>query len=141
MKVSFDYDETLSRRDIQSFAKELIAMGHEVWIVTMRFKTEEELIRYNREHNDTMPWAENDDLFRTAHELGIPEERIVFTNWEWKSVFLKDQDFLWHLDDCSETLQNLKETCPGILALNSWENPLWKQQCLQAITDTDGKQQ
>ena len=40
MKVSFDFDSTLSRKDVQSFAKELVDRGLEVWIVTSRFDDE-----------------------------------------------------------------------------------------------------
>ena len=40
MKVSFDFDHTLSRKDVQTFAKELVNEGHEVWIVTSRFSDE-----------------------------------------------------------------------------------------------------
>lgn len=133
MKVSFDYDETLSRSDIQVFAKELISEGYEVWIVTMRFETQDKLITYNNENNESIDWNGNDDLFRTAKELGIPEERIVFMNWQWKSEFLKGKDFIWHLDDCSDTLKNIRENCPGLRAVNSWKNPRWKEQCLRAV--------
>ena len=40
MKVSFDFDGTLSRKDVQKLAKELVSEGHEVWIVTSRFSDE-----------------------------------------------------------------------------------------------------
>ena len=40
MKVGFDFDSTLSRKDVQEFAKELVNDGHEVWIVTSRFDDE-----------------------------------------------------------------------------------------------------
>jgi len=40
MKVSFDFDGTLSKKDVQKFAKELVEEGHEVWIVTSRFSNE-----------------------------------------------------------------------------------------------------
>ena len=37
MKVSFDFDGTLSRKDVQEYAKSLVNSGLEVWIVTSRF--------------------------------------------------------------------------------------------------------
>lgn len=132
VKVSFDYDETLSRVEVQAFAKELLDAGYEVWVVTMRFESRAEMVRY---HNDEgMLWEGNDDLFQTAKTLGIPSERIVFTNLSWKSEFLKGKGFLWHLDDCPYTLKNIRETCPGLRAINSFKNPVWKIQCLRAIT-------
>ena len=33
-KVSFDFDSTLDRKDVQRFAKQLIDDGYEVWIKT-----------------------------------------------------------------------------------------------------------
>jgi len=39
-KVSFDFDSTLSRKDVQDFAKKLVSEGYEVWIVTSRFDDE-----------------------------------------------------------------------------------------------------
>ena len=39
-KVSFDYDSTLDRKDVQRFAKKLIDAGYEVWIVTSRLSLE-----------------------------------------------------------------------------------------------------
>ena len=40
MKVSFDFDGTLSRKDVQNFAKSLVNTGYDVWIVTSRFDDE-----------------------------------------------------------------------------------------------------
>ena len=40
MKVSFDFDSTLDRKDVQQFAKELVNDGVEVWIVTSRMSVE-----------------------------------------------------------------------------------------------------
>jgi hypothetical protein len=36
-KVSFDFDSTLSRDDVQEFASDLIDLGFDVWVVTSRF--------------------------------------------------------------------------------------------------------
>jgi hypothetical protein len=40
MLISFDFDDTLDRSDAQLIAKQLIANGHEVIIVTSRFSDE-----------------------------------------------------------------------------------------------------
>jgi hypothetical protein len=39
-KVSFDFDSTLSRDDVQEFTSELINLGFDVWVVTSRFSNE-----------------------------------------------------------------------------------------------------
>jgi hypothetical protein len=94
MKVSFDFDHTLSRKDVQDFAKELVNDGHEVWIVTSRFS--DEAAKEKKWH-----WIEgqNQKLFDVAEECGIKKENIQFTCMESKSLFLKDKGFIFHLDD------------------------------------------
>lgn len=39
MKISFDFDATLSRQVVQDIAKSLIQKGHDVYITTSRFDT------------------------------------------------------------------------------------------------------
>jgi restriction endonuclease Mrr len=41
-KISFDFDSTLDREDVQEFAKELVEKGHDVWITTSRFSNDDE---------------------------------------------------------------------------------------------------
>ena len=84
MKVSFDFDSTLSIGVVQDLAEKLIEQGHEVWIVTGRF----EVCDSNKNK------VNNDDLFEVAETLGISRDNIHFCNmadkWEW----LKDKGFL-----------------------------------------------
>jgi len=120
LKVSFDFDATLSTEHIQKYAKELIERGIEVWIVTSRW---ENVDNYKHFINAT-----NDDLFKVAEDLGIPRERIHFTNMEDKWEFLKDKDFIVHLDDdWVENKMILKYT--KTKAVNSFGNSSWRQKC------------
>jgi predicted GTPase len=102
MKVSFDFDHTLSRKDVQVFAKQLVDDGHEVWIVTSRFS--DEAAKEKKWH-----WIEgqNQKLFDVAEECGIKKENIQFTCMESKSVFLKDKGFVFHLDEMMYSLINI----------------------------------
>ena len=100
-KVSFDFDDTLSFESVQDYAKKLIAEGVEVHITTSRY---ENISDYPKDFLEN--WektygkkATTNDLFDIATELGIPKERIHFTNMQYKSEFLTDQNFVWHLDD------------------------------------------
>ena len=134
MKVSFDFDHTLSRKDVQTFAKELVSKGHEVWIVTSRFS--DEAAKEKKWH-----WIEgqNQKLFDVAQDCGIKKENIQFTCMESKSIFLKDKGFIFHLDDDDIELMDIfennkfdqnkcfpvhvdhfewKETCQNILKKN-----------------------
>ena len=104
MKVSFDFDSTLSRKDVQKFAKQLVDEGHEVWIVTSRFS--DEAAKEKKWH-----WIEgqNERLFDVAEECGIKKENIQFTCMESKSYFLEGKGFIFHLDDDDIELMDILE--------------------------------
>lgn len=105
-KVSIDFDSTLDRKDVQRFAKKLINDGFEVWIVTTRKSLE-----YAKANLDQ--WGVNRveksnlKLFRVADNLGIKREHIHFTNHQLKIDFLKDKDFITHLDDDTDELMGI----------------------------------
>ena len=127
MKVSFDFDGTLSRSDVQAFAKELIEKGIDVWIVTSRISTKPALKK-------GWHWIkkQNDDLYKVAESVGIPKGKIVFTEHIDKIVFLKDKGFLFHLDDDEwELIQimNSKDPCRP-LNVDHFD---WKESCLELI--------
>ena len=77
LKVSFDFDNTLSRPEIQTLCK---TMPVKKYIVTSRSKK-----------------TVNDDLYEVADAMKIPRNRIVFTEHEFKADFLKGIHF--HFDD------------------------------------------
>lgn len=88
IKVSFDFDSTLSRNDVEIYAKELISRNIEVWICTSRYSTE---------NVPNKEW--NDDLFFVADSVGIKREHIIFTNATDKCEHLNNKGFKWHIDD------------------------------------------
>lgn len=90
MKVSFDFDGTLSRPDVQDYAKELIEKGIEVIVTTSRF---DESNKHLYPVNPT-----NEDLYAITDRLGIKRENIYFTNMDDKVNHLHN-DIAWHLDD------------------------------------------
>lgn len=103
MKVSFDFDHTLSRIDVQEFAKELTSKGYEVWIVTSRF---------DDETATSQKWikSKNKRLFDIAEECGIRKDNIHFTCMQSKSYFLENKDFVFHLDDDDIELTDILES-------------------------------
>lgn len=130
IKCSFDFDGTLDRKSIQDYSKVLIEKEYEVWILTSRFGD-------NKKYQDFLQTSveiglDNKDLLEVAKNLGIPEERIFFTNMEDKWVFLKFHgDFLWHLDDdWIENRNILKNT--KTKAISSTESN-WKNKCERII--------
>ena len=124
IRVSFDFDSTLGIPSIQKYAKYLVERGIEVWICTTR-KTAEQA------KNPT--W--NDDIFKVADEVGIKREHIIFTNLEMKVEFLKDKNFLMHLDDDWTELKFL-ENESDVQPVNVFGNPDWKSEA-EAIVNLE----
>lgn len=104
MKISFDFDSTLSRKAVQKFAKALIQNGHEIHIVTSRF---ENPMRYN---DPIIIELGHRDMFNVCKYLGIPRERIHFTNMKDKYHFFQEHtDFYFHLDDDEKEVALINE--------------------------------
>jgi hypothetical protein len=126
-KVSFDFDSTLSRDDVQEFASDLIDLGFDVWVVTSRF---------NDKTADEKNWwwvkKNNKELYDICEKLNIPKENIVFTEMVDKIEFLKDKGFLFHLDDDELEIEFIEESgdsCKGIWV----ELKDWKEKCKMII--------
>jgi hypothetical protein len=126
-KVSFDFDGTLSRTDVQSFAKSLVENGHDVWIVTSRIATEPALKK-------GWHWIErqNEELYDVAKKCGIPKDKIVFTEHVDKIVFLKDKGFTFHLDDDEHELMMILESKDSCSPLNVGHFE-WEENCKQLL--------
>ena len=123
MKVSFDFDGTLSRKDVQKFAKILVNTGYDVWIVTSRFDDESAMKK-------NWHWikGQNQNLFSVAEECGIKLNNIHFTCMKSKSHFLKDKGFIFHIDDDVDELMdilNSKDSCKTV-NVDYFE---WKENC------------
>lgn len=127
MKVSFDFDGTISRKDVQDFAKELIGKGIDVWIVTSRITTESALEK-------GWYWIEkqNDELYKVAESVGVVKDKIVFTEHIDKIVFLKDKGFEFHLDDDEHELILIFESDEKCIPLNV-NHSNWREHCESVI--------
>lgn len=113
VSVSFDYDLTLDRKDVQDYCEELLLRNVEVYVTTFR---------YNQMLKHLYPSKPyNTDLFRTIDKLGIKIENIVFTNMRDKSLYLKDSHVLCHLDDDLFALEDIKENTE-VIAVNVEED-------------------
>lgn len=94
-KISFDFDNTLEFSDAQALARELIAAGYNVCILTTRYSDP-----------TNYPWAAanpeeakhlHDELKRVASDLGITE--INFTEFQWKTTVIDKLGINIHIDD------------------------------------------
>lgn len=127
IKVSFDFDGTLSRADVQGYASALIAKGVEVWICTARLS--------NTEAPSTR-W--NDDLFAISDSLGIRRSHIKFCSMSDKYHFFENRDFAFHLDDdMTETKMINKYT--ETYGINVFGNKYWLNDCNKVLDRYAGK--
>lgn len=134
LKVSFDFDGTLSRESIQRYAKELVDAGLEVWIVTARFEDPD---NYNesllKQYGIKDVKKEHLLLFDIAKDIGILPQHIKFMNMRNKAEFFTERgDFLWHLDDdCSELYIINRYT--DIVSISCENGSNWRHKCDRLI--------
>jgi hypothetical protein len=83
--VSFDFDDTLSEKEIQKYAIELGNRGYNVLVHTNR------------------PAMFFKDVFSVASKCGIPYDNIRFCGENGKEHFLEDLEYAFHLDNDKKT--------------------------------------
>ena len=107
MKVSIDFDGTLSTKKGQKIAQYHLQEGDDLYVTTAR--PEDGGFTWKEFVHDT-----NDDIFEITDELGIQRNKIRFTNFELKYPYLVDFDV--HYDDDSIELDAINEytKCKGI---------------------------
>src|SRR5687768_7654744 len=109
MKVSFDFDFTLTESKIKKLAIHFIKAGHDVWITTTRV---DEVSESGERANKI--------VFDVAEEVGISKDKIRFTHKTWKWNFLHTFDL--HFDDKVDEVKSISEncnSCVGVLIINS----------------------
>ena len=82
MKISFDYDGTLTEESIKNSAKIYIIAGHDVWIITAR-----------SEGNF------NSDLYKLCDNIKLEHEKVIYTNGLLKVEEYIKGNFDLHYDD------------------------------------------
>jgi hypothetical protein len=88
-KVSFDFDGTLSQAKIKKIAKEKIADGDDVYIITKR--------------------SENDLVKNVAKEIGIKPSNVIFTDHKPKWSFIKDLGIDTHYDNVESEAKEIED--------------------------------
>ena len=133
IKVSFDYDGTLALPNVESYCKELIGRGNmEVWVVTARLSDE----TINNTHQPLLKPNSNDDLWKTCERLGIPKERVVFTENVEKIEYLKDKGFVFHLDDDTYELMEILESEDKCVPISVGQHD-WREYCEEVINNVN----
>lgn len=92
MKVSFDYDGTLTLKKIQDLARILVKSGNDVWIITSR-------------NGDSC--INNEDMFYTCGQVGITLDKVIFTNGSYKVHNFIYGNFDLHFDNCWDEIEEI----------------------------------
>lgn len=132
MKVSFDFDSTLDRKDVQQFAKELVKEGHEVWITTSRISNEQSKLEYTCNYTLDRIFKSNKKLFRVADNVGIKREHITFCNFLDKINFIMERGFAFHLDDDVDELIAIMDSNDPCKPINV-EHSEWEMDCRKIL--------
>jgi hypothetical protein len=128
--VTFDFDNTLSRRNVQDYARELIGRGVDVWVLTSRY---DELHEHKYEPNPS-----NKDLWEVVDDLNIPRWRVRFTCRTPKAHYLNGTHVACHVDDDTDEFveaRKIKSNVPMIYV----DSHDWKDQCEFYITNKSNK--
>lgn len=134
IKVSFDYDGTLSRESIQRYAKELVERGFEVWICTARYDSPE---RYSDDFKVKYHIydisKEHERLFTDARKCNISSDHIQFMNMIYKAEFFTpERAFLWHLDDDRIELNEINHRT-NTIGISCENGSNWRHKCEKLI--------
>ena len=106
MKISFDFDDTLSLPEIQKIAKSYVDKGYDVWVTTAR--NPESSLMYD-----------NKEVEKVCNRIGIPIEKIRYTNQKPKYLFLKDYDI--HVDNDPQEIIGIQSNLPRTKAFTTLE--------------------
>jgi hypothetical protein len=139
MRVSFDFDDTLTEPGVAQYAAKLVDRGVDVWIVTARLTDELVKQKYGKEIGGRVyipPFAGNQDLYKLANEIGISQSNIKFTNLSGKGEwFKKHPNFEWHLEDSPKQIFDI-ENVSNVNVINVLRRD-WKEQCEELLKKRD----
>lgn len=106
MRISFDFDSTLSQESVQFLAEILSSnKNNDIFIVTAR--------------TSRVEW--NKDLFSVAEYLGVFKENIYFTEGSYKWEILQSLGIDLHFDDDREEIKLIRKNCPKMAAIQIYD--------------------
>ena len=118
--ISFDFDNTLSKKNVQEYVEKLDRDKFDIIVVTTRYQ---DCNNYIRKDEDC-----HSELFKISKKLKI--NKIYFTNFEnkWKTL-IKIPNVLIHLDDDFIELNEINKYCAAKgISVNStnWQHKINK---------------
>ena len=98
-RISFDYDGVLSTPEGKRLAKNKIADGFEVLILTARRKTDAQ------------------SVYNTADRIGISRANVIFTEGKDKYTFVMKHHIGTHYDNNQEQVDKINQRAPHAKAI------------------------
>lgn len=135
--ISFDFDGTLNdhfggevveyKKITRDWVKRLMRRGYEVYIITRRYGPENSHKGKTNEH--LIVWE-------IASQLGIPKNRIIFTNREWKYTQIENIGSGIHIDDDAHEKYWLERHAPEVKVIHLEESD-WESQLISKLETHD----
>lgn len=101
--VTFDFDKTLTRKDVQEFYKELCSLGVECYVLTYRY----DKLHFHLYGGIYEP-DKNQDVYDLLDEIGCCRSNVIFTNCKAKSEYLNScNSVAIHIDDDYRVMADL----------------------------------
>jgi len=136
--ITWDYDGTLDHhfggqennpyiKQTRDYVKRLIRKGYNVYIITRRYGPENSSLGFMDEHLQ---------VWKTAAELGIRRENVIFTNRMWKYSFIESVGACMHIDDDEREKYWIERHLPKVKAIwLGYDN--WEEQLINVVDGHD----
>lgn len=135
--LTVDFDGTLNdqfngdfnpqKKLTRDWVMRLLRRGYDVHIVTRRYGP-----KFSKEGAGN----EHIEVLNLARQLGIDEDKVIFTNREWKYKVLGGLKSIIHIDDDEKERQLIERHLPNVKFI--WvENTEWEQELISAIEPHD----
>ena len=124
MRISFDFDGTLwdefdrtpnkQKEEIIKLCKKYIMMLHDVYIITKRWGPQYKNEGLKNEHLI---------VYQVAEMIGIPKEKVIFTNRIWKADKIKEMNIDLHFENSEMEVKQIEELGIKVVPV---EDPYWR---------------
>jgi len=135
--ITFDYDGCIGdhfdgslnvqKKIIRDWVMRLLRRGYEVYFVTRRFGPGYSGQGITNEHVEVL---------KLAKELGIEEDKVIFTNREWKYKTLGKINSIIHIDDDIQEKELIEKFLPNTKCI--WiEKKEWEKELIELLKEHD----
>lgn len=115
-----NFDGTINphKKEVRNKVLKLIRRGYDVYIITRR---------YGPENSSRGAIDEHLVVLEVAKELGIPKEKVIFTNREWKYSSIESIGACMHIDDDKREKYWIERHLPKVKMI-CLEDSNWNEQ-------------